>query len=344
MSAPSYPSIEILLRIDGGPAIGPDGTGSYKCKGDIVLDREGFGPTAIQVRFPRAKEAGKLFPDADAGFPISGDEAETLFLGSLIDRLGAAGATLDSEAEDSLSPVRLDGKPLAFTCSDVMAAQNTALDCLSLAFGGDMAIEIWSVDEDGMTHTLSAGPLVADGAIPSLGAIVCFGCVSTIRDEISGQILDFQEGSTNAAIALSKAEFAEIDKSLPLFVGPLPGARLDAIATLLGERFLKQLKLDPASTGMPVVSWHEWGRSPIIEVNIALPSIEARAVARLNILWAAGGALCILKDGVQLKEVVQFDGTPSSAIDKAALKFNERNRLAVAEWVKNIQNTYVIKP
>lgn len=264
MENSSRPSIEILLRVEGGPAIKPDGAGSYRCEGVVKLDSEKFGPSAIRA-YP--------IPIAEEDELLSTDEIGPIFVNSLYGRMRAAGAEPDEET------------PLAFVCQDIMAAENTALDFLSLAFGDQIRIELWQIDPRGDPTLVRCGPLVDDPKEGELGAVFRFGFTSDIAVEVGESSTGFQERDEVAsgripyfAVALSEAAFAEIDQSLPLFVGPLPGARLDAIATLLGERFRNGLTHYGVSDGTPIHAWREsngeipgFGREsiPIFEISFA---------------------------------------------------------------------------
>lgn len=277
MATSSPQSIEILLRVAGGPAIESDGSGSYRCDGDVKLDSEQFGPSALRVHLS-APILESIAKGAGSEDLISADAMERMFLDSLYGRMRAAGAEPDEDASS------LDGRPLAFSCGNVLAAENAALDFLTLAFGDQARIDLWQIDVMGEGALVRCGPLVSDPNPKEneLGAVVRFGFVSAIRDEDTGEIVAFEQSSgsawnlTQIAVALSRSDLAEMDRALPLFVGPLPGARHEAISALIGDRLQEQLASHLIGSDLAISSWREERRAfspgttaiPIFEIDI----------------------------------------------------------------------------
>lgn len=286
MATPSPQSIEILLRVAGGPAIEADGAGSYRCEGRVKLDSEQFGPSALRVHLS-APILESIAKGAGSEDLISADAMERMFLDSLYERMRAAGAEPNEDAAGTDSP-SLDGRPLAFSCDNVLAAENAALDFLSLAFGDQARIDLWQIDVMGDAALVRCGPLVSD-ANPKeneLGALVRFGFVSAIRDEDTGEIVGFEQSGgsawnlTQIAVALSRSDLAEMDRALPPFVGPLPGARLDAISALIGERIREQLASHLTDANIAVSSWRgELGAFSLAPTGKGTPIFEIDIVA-----------------------------------------------------------------
>lgn len=288
-------SIEILLRLDGGPAVEADGSGSYRCQGKVALDADGFGPSAIRIQFP-GPVADSFLPPTSGGEIVSLSETADLFVLALVSRMRAAGAELDPEDEDASIPVfpPLGEKPFRFVCRSILEAENTALGCLSLAFGRQADIRLWSIGAHGNATAIDAGPVAREPRDDAIGAVIRFGCAALICDEESDRLQNIAVGDHAVAAALSQSDMASLDKSLPNFVSPLPGDRLEAIAALLSCRYREKLSqaLPPGQGLIPVLGHREIDGIPQIDIDIsittAMPDISAMEKAARGALGASG--------------------------------------------------------